>query len=62
MDTPLLARLRDDVRESLAASIPNPSRLGKPDEFGRLAVSIVENPYLNGETIRLDGAIRMAPR
>ncbi|MGW5524298.1 SDR family NAD(P)-dependent oxidoreductase [Gordonia sp. NPDC003950] len=62
MDTPLLARLRDDVRASLAASIPNPSRLGKPSEFGQLAVSILENSYLNGETIRLDGAIRMAPR
>ncbi|MYR06686.1 SDR family NAD(P)-dependent oxidoreductase [Gordonia sp. SID5947] len=62
MDTPLLARLREDVRESLAASIPNPSRLGKPSEFGQLAVSILENSYLNGETIRLDGAIRMAPR
>ncbi|ROZ85307.1 SDR family NAD(P)-dependent oxidoreductase [Gordonia sp. OPL2] len=62
MDTPLLSRLRDDVRESLAASIPHPSRLGKSSEFGQLAVSILENSYLNGETIRLDGAIRMAPR
>ncbi|MGC4964386.1 SDR family NAD(P)-dependent oxidoreductase [Gordonia sp. DT101] len=62
MDTPLLARLRDDVRASLAAGIPNPSRLGKPSEFGQLAVSVLENSYLNGETIRLDGAIRMAPR
>ncbi|MFW0785511.1 SDR family NAD(P)-dependent oxidoreductase [Gordonia sp. CPCC 206044] len=62
MDTPLLGRLREDVRESLAASIPNPSRLGKPSEFGQLAVSMLENAYLNGETIRLDGAIRMAPR
>jgi NAD(P)-dependent dehydrogenase (short-subunit alcohol dehydrogenase family) len=62
IDTPLLARLRDDVRESLAASIPNPSRLGRPEEFGQLAANILENAYLNGETIRLDGAIRMAPR
>ena len=62
MDTPLLARVRDDVRASLAASVPNPSRLGKPSEFGQLAASILENAYLNGETIRLDGAIRMAPR
>jgi len=62
MDTPLLARVRDDVRASLAASVPNPSRLGRPDEFGSLATSILENGYLNGETIRLDGAIRMAPR
>ncbi|QNG20410.1 SDR family NAD(P)-dependent oxidoreductase [Rhodococcus triatomae] len=62
MDTPLLARLRDDVRASLEKSVPNPSRLGQPDEFGHLAASILENGYLNGETIRLDGAIRMAPR
>ncbi|WP_420753008.1 SDR family NAD(P)-dependent oxidoreductase [Rhodococcus sp. O3] len=62
MDTPLLARLREDVRASLEATVPNPSRLGRPDEFGRLAASILENGYINGETIRLDGAIRMAPR
>jgi NAD(P)-dependent dehydrogenase (short-subunit alcohol dehydrogenase family) len=62
MDTPLLARLRDDVRAGLEASVPNPSRLGSPAEFGHLACSILENGYLNGETIRLDGAIRMAPR
>lgn len=62
MDTPLLARLRDDVRASLEATVPNPSRLGRPEEFGRMAASILENGYLNGETIRLDGAIRMAPR
>ena len=62
MDTPLLARLRDDVRALLEKSVPNPARLGRPDEFGQLAASILENGYLNGETIRLDGAIRMAPR
>jgi NAD(P)-dependent dehydrogenase (short-subunit alcohol dehydrogenase family) len=62
MDTPLLGRLREDVRESLAASVPNPPRLGLPDEFGQLACQILENAYLNGETIRLDGALRMAPR
>jgi len=62
MDTPLLARLRDDVRASLEATVPNPARLGHVDEFAHLAGSILENPYLNGETIRLDGAIRMAPR
>ena len=62
MDTPLLGRLREDVRESLAASVPNPHRLGRPDEFGLLTCQILENPYLNGETIRLDGAIRMEPR
>ncbi|WP_116040353.1 SDR family NAD(P)-dependent oxidoreductase [Amycolatopsis palatopharyngis] len=62
MDTPLLARLRDDVRASLEATVPNPARLGHTDEFGQLACAILENGYLNGETIRLDGAIRMAPR
>jgi NAD(P)-dependent dehydrogenase (short-subunit alcohol dehydrogenase family) len=61
-DTPLLARLPDKVKESLAASVPHPSRLGDPDEYAALAVHILENPILNGETIRLDGAIRMAPR
>jgi NAD(P)-dependent dehydrogenase (short-subunit alcohol dehydrogenase family) len=61
-DTPLLARLSDEVRGSLATTVPHPARLGEPDEFGRLAVQIIENPMLNGETIRLDGAIRMAPR
>jgi NAD(P)-dependent dehydrogenase (short-subunit alcohol dehydrogenase family) len=62
MDTPLLARLRDDVRASLEASVPNPPRLGNTGEFALLAGQILENGYLNGETIRLDGAIRMAPR
>jgi NAD(P)-dependent dehydrogenase (short-subunit alcohol dehydrogenase family) len=62
MDTPLLARLRDDVRTALEKSVPNPARLGRPAEFGQLATSILQNGYLNGETVRLDGAIRMAPR
>lgn len=61
-DTPLLASLPDEMRAALAATIPHPSRLGRPDEFGALACHIVENGYLNGEVIRLDGAIRMAPR
>jgi NAD(P)-dependent dehydrogenase (short-subunit alcohol dehydrogenase family) len=61
-DTPLLARVSDDVRASLAASVPHPSRLGDPDEFAMLVCAIVANGMLNGETIRLDGAIRMAPR
>ncbi len=61
-DTPLLARLSEDVRNSLAATVPHPSRLGDPDEFAHLAMAIIENGMLNGETIRLDGAIRMAPR
>jgi NAD(P)-dependent dehydrogenase (short-subunit alcohol dehydrogenase family) len=61
-DTPLLATLPDDMRAALAATIPHPSRLGRPGEFGALACHIVENSYLNGEVIRLDGSIRMAPR
>ena len=61
-DTPLLQTLPEDARASLGAQIPHPSRLGDPDEFGALVRHIVENPMLNGEVIRLDGAIRMAPR
>jgi len=61
-DTPLLGRLPQPVRDSLGAMVPHPSRLGAPDEFGALALHILENPMINGETIRLDGAIRMAPR
>jgi NAD(P)-dependent dehydrogenase (short-subunit alcohol dehydrogenase family) len=62
IDTPMLARLRDDIREGLAASVPHPKRLGAADDYAHLAVSLVENQYVNGETIRLDGAIRMGPR
>ncbi len=61
-DTPLLNRLSDDVRASLAKTVPHPSRLGQPDEYAKLALHIIDNGILNGETIRLDGAIRMAPR
>jgi NAD(P)-dependent dehydrogenase (short-subunit alcohol dehydrogenase family) len=61
-DTPMLARLRQDIRESLAAAVPHPKRLGDPADYAHLAVSLLENPYLNGETVRLDGAIRMPPR
>jgi NAD(P)-dependent dehydrogenase (short-subunit alcohol dehydrogenase family) len=61
-DTPLLAALPEAARESLGASIPFPSRLGRPEEYARLVEQIVANPMLNGETIRLDGAIRMAPK
>jgi NAD(P)-dependent dehydrogenase (short-subunit alcohol dehydrogenase family) len=61
-DTPLLARLPEQVRASLAATVPHPSRLGVPEEYAKLAASIIGNGMLNGETIRLDGAIRMAPR
>jgi NAD(P)-dependent dehydrogenase (short-subunit alcohol dehydrogenase family) len=61
-DTPILSRHPQKVRDALAASTPHPRRLGQPDEFAMLAMQIVENRMLNGETIRLDGAIRMAPR
>ena len=61
-DTPILARLPDNVKASLGAAVPHPPRLGQADEFASLALHILENPMLNGETIRLDGALRMAPR
>ena len=61
-DTPLLAALPEENRKALGAGIPFPSRLGVPDEFAHLALSILENQMLNGETIRLDGAIRMPPK
>ena len=61
-DTPLLAALPQDAREALGAGIPWPPRLGRPSEFAQLACQIVENRMLNGETIRLDGALRMPPR
>jgi 3-hydroxyacyl-CoA dehydrogenase / 3-hydroxy-2-methylbutyryl-CoA dehydrogenase len=61
-DTPLLAALPEESRRQLGAQIPFPSRLGHPDEFASLALEIVRNPMLNGETIRLDGALRMPPR
>jgi NAD(P)-dependent dehydrogenase (short-subunit alcohol dehydrogenase family) len=60
--TPLMRTLPEPVQQSLAASIPFPSRLGKPEEFAELACHIVTNNHLNGEVIRLDGALRMAPR
>ncbi|MGA0595232.1 SDR family NAD(P)-dependent oxidoreductase [Enterovirga sp. CN4-39] len=61
-DTPILARVKPEVKAALGASVPNPPRLGQPHEFALLASHIVENPMLNGETIRLDGALRMTPR
>jgi len=61
-ETPLMKQLPEAVQQSLAASIPFPPRLGRPDEFAALAAHIVSNVHLNGETIRLDGALRMAPR
>lgn len=60
--TPLMKQLPEPVQASLAASIPFPPRLGKPEEFAQLAAHIVTNTHLNGEVIRLDGALRMAPR
>ena len=60
--TPLLESLPEEVQESLGKQVPFPSRLGKPAEFAKLVVQIIENDMLNGEVIRLDGAIRMAPR
>ncbi|MGH3739613.1 MAG: SDR family NAD(P)-dependent oxidoreductase [Micromonosporaceae bacterium] len=61
-DTPLLAALGEPARRSLERQTPHPARLGRPEEFAALVVHILDNPMLNGETIRLDGALRMAPR
>ena len=61
-ETPMLMGLPEAARKSLGAQVPFPSRLGRPSEYAQLACHIVENPMLNGETIRLDGAIRMQPR
>ena len=61
-DTPLLAGLPDNVREALGQMVLNPQRLGQPAEFARLAIFMIESPYLNAETVRLDGGIRMQPR
>lgn len=60
MDTPMLQGLPSSARDSLGTQVPFPARLGSPDEFAALALSIIENDYLNGETIRLDGALRMS--
>ncbi|WAL65521.1 SDR family NAD(P)-dependent oxidoreductase [Amycolatopsis cynarae] len=62
IDTPMLATVSDEFRAGLAAGVPFPKRLGRPDEYAQLAVDIVEHDYLNGEVIRLDGSLRMAPR
>jgi NAD(P)-dependent dehydrogenase (short-subunit alcohol dehydrogenase family) len=61
-DTPMLARVTPEIREALNRSVPHPARLGRPEEYALLAEHIIANPMLNGETIRLDGALRMAPR
>jgi NAD(P)-dependent dehydrogenase (short-subunit alcohol dehydrogenase family) len=62
MDTPLLGLLPDAAKAALGASVVYPKRLGQPDEFAKLVLSIIDNDYMNGETIRLDGSIRMAPK
>lgn len=61
-DTPILARLGPEVKAGLASAVPHPHRLGRADEFAMLAEHVIDNPMLNGETIRLDGALRMPPR
>ena len=61
-DTPLMGAAPKEVKDALGAMVPFPARLGKSEEFARLVQAIIETPYLNGETIRLDGAIRMAPK
>lgn len=61
-ETPMMAQMSEPVRAGLAAAVPFPKRLGRPDEYASLVMEICRNGYLNGETIRLDGAIRMAPR
>lgn len=62
VDTPMLATLSEEFRDRLAAGVPFPRRLAQPDEYAQLALFLVEHDYLNGETIRMDGALRMAPR
>lgn len=61
-DTPLLAGAPQNVRDALGASVPYPKRLGQPEEYAKLAMCMIETSYFNGEDVRLDGAIRMAPR
>ena len=62
IDTPLLGSLNEDIRAALAANVPFPKRLGTPDDYASLVMSIIGNGYLNGETIRMDGSLRMAPK
>jgi NAD(P)-dependent dehydrogenase (short-subunit alcohol dehydrogenase family) len=61
-NTPMLGMLPEEARQALAANIPFPARLGDPSEFAALALHMIQNPYLNGETVRLDGALRMPPK
>jgi len=62
VETPMLATVSEEFREGLAAGVPFPQRLARPDEYASLALAIIEHDYLNGEVIRMDGALRMAPR
>jgi len=62
VETPMLATVSDEVRKSLAAGITFPQRLARPEEYARLVLALIDHDYLNGETIRMDGALRMAPR
>ncbi|OIJ67780.1 SDR family NAD(P)-dependent oxidoreductase [Streptomyces mangrovisoli] len=62
VETPMLATVSEEFRASLAAGVPFPQRLARPEEYAKLALAIVDHDYLNGETIRMDGALRMAPR
>ncbi|MER6530233.1 SDR family oxidoreductase [Streptomyces sp. NPDC001508] len=62
VDTPMMASFSDEVRASLAQGVPFPKRLASPAEYARLVVMLAEHDYLNGETVRMDGALRMAPR
>ena len=62
VETPMLATVSDEFRAALAASVPFPKRLARPEEYAQLALAIIDHDYLNGETIRMDGALRMAPR
>ena len=61
-DTPLLQGAPEQVKQALGAQVPNPARLGSPEEYASLAIEMCRNAYFNGEDVRLDGAIRMAPR
>jgi NAD(P)-dependent dehydrogenase (short-subunit alcohol dehydrogenase family) len=62
VETPMLATVSEEFRAGLAAGVPFPQRLARPDEYAQLALAIIDHDYLNGETIRMDGALRMAPR
>jgi NAD(P)-dependent dehydrogenase (short-subunit alcohol dehydrogenase family) len=62
VDTPMLATVSDEFRASLAAGVPFPKRLARPDEYAQLALSLIDHDYLNGEVVRMDGSLRMAPR